>query len=213
MKYFSIILTIILFIFIFLEILFLSLCKEKERKIFKCFPLLTISILFLIIDYEKFYILSIIAFLYFLGDFLLLSFKKKLFFFGAISFAIGHALLIFYLFYKKIFILNFTNLIISLLFIIFFIVIFYLKMKEKMKSFVYGGSIYLSLLFFIFIYSLLEVTSYKFIFLSFGSLIYYVSDLLVIKERFIENSKYLNLLIMSLYYLANILIFSFLYIY
>ena len=106
MKYFSIILTIILFIFIFLEILFLSLCKEKERKIFKCFPLLTISILFLIIDYEKFYILSIIAFLYFLGDFLLLSFKKKLFFFGAISFAIGHALFNYQLTFYYIFYCN-----------------------------------------------------------------------------------------------------------
>ena len=213
MKIISIILIILLFIFIFLELLFLVLQKEKERKILKCFPLLTISILFLIINHKEFYILSIVAFLYFLGDFLLLSLKKKIFFFGALSFAIGHALLIFYLFYKEVFIFNLINIILTLFFIIIFIIIFYFKMKKNMKTFVYGGSIYLSLLLFIFIYSLLNVTSLSFLLLSFGAVIYFISDLLVIKERFIQNTKYLNFFIMLLYYSANILIFSFLYIF
>ena len=89
-------------------------------------------------------------------------------------------------------------------------------MKDKMKSFIYGGCFYLSLLLFIFLYSLASTfinnpTTY--IALIIGSLTYFVSDILVMKERFIKDTKYLNLAIMSLYYLSNILIFVSLYIF
>lgn len=216
MEVINIIIICLIGIFIFLELLFLYLKNENLRKIFKCFPLLLTSILFLLIDYKAFYIPSIIAFLYALGDFFLLSLNKKLFFAGALSFAFGHMLLIFYLFFTKIFLYNLLALIISLFVILIFMIIFFIYMKDKMKSFIYGGCFYLSLLLFIFLYSLASTfinnpTTY--IALIIGSLTYFVSDILVMKERFIKDTKYLNLAIMSLYYLSNILIFVSLYIF
>ncbi len=216
MEVINIIIICLIGILIFLELLFLYLKNEILRKIFKCFPLLLTSILFLLIDYKEFYIPSIIAFLYALGDFFLLSLNKKLFFVGALSFAFGHMLLIFYLFFTKIFPYNLWALIISLFVILIFMIIFFFYMKDKMKSFIYGGCFYLSLLLFVFLYSFASTfinnpTSY--IALIIGSLTYFASDILVIKERFIKNTKYLNLAIMSLYYLSNILIFVSLYIF
>ncbi len=216
MQIFLLILIILIFIFIFLELLFLALEKEKFRKIFKVFPLFLISIFLFSYNYKGLYIPAIIAFLYAFGDLLLLSMNKKMFFIGAVSFCLGHVLILFYLFYFKILEYNLISLIVSLIIIVVFSILFFIFMHKKMASFIYGAIFYLSILLFIASYTLTnlivlnETISIYFIMLMFGFLIYFISDILVIRERFIKIDRFLNLYIMSLYYLANLLIFSFL---
>ena len=207
-----IIFTALLLIFIILELFFCFKENTKYRMIFKCFPLLFISIFILIYDI-KLYLLSIAAFLYFIGDFLLLSNKKILFTIGAFSFFIGHVLLLIKIITMFRYVEGLYYSIIPTLICLILITIFLYKYLGKL--FIGGALGYLGILFFIFSYlnayhiNLCIVNSFSplLLVLSLGFLIYFISDILVVLKRFKGHFKREDFYIMSTYYLANIIIF------
>ena len=200
----------IILIIMLLEVFFCFINNKKYKAIFKCFPLLLISIFALCLNYKEFYIFSIIAFLYSLGDLFLLSGNKIMFTIGAFSFFSGHLILIIQEYNKFNISINtlyfsFIPLIIALIFIF----IFLYKMLGKL--FIVGASMYLGILV-IGMYSLIisKYNNYDFnsILIILGFYIYLISDVLVILKRFGNLKKKNDFYIMSTYYLANALLFS-----
>lgn len=207
-----IIFSVLLLIFIILELVFCFQENTKYRMIFKCFPLLLISIFILIYD-SKLYLLSIAAFLYFIGDFLLLSNKKTLFTLGAFSFFLGHTLLLARIITVFRYIEGLYYSLIPTFICLILIVIFLYKYLGKL--FIGGALAYLGILFYIFSYliiyhinlCIIDSFSPLLLFLSLGFLIYFISDILVVLKRFKGHIKREDFYIMSTYYLANIIIF------
>ncbi len=209
-EYFKYTFLIIILIIMLLEVFFCFLNNKKYKAIFKCFPLLLISIFSLCLNYKEFYIFSIIAFLYSLGDLFLLSNNKIMFTIGAISFFVGHILLVIQEYHKfNISINTLYYSFIPLLIGVILIFIFLYKMLGKL--FILPASSYLGILI-IGIYSLIiyrfNSLDYRSIIMILGFYIYLISDCLVILKRFGNFKKRNDFYIMSTYYLANALLFS-----
>ncbi len=206
---FKITFLIIILIIMLLEVFFCFINNKKYKAIFKCFPLFLISIFSLCLNYKEFYIFSIIAFLYSLGDLFLLSSNKIMFTIGAISFFSGHFILIIQEYNKfniSISILYYS--LIPLFLVIIFIFIFLFKMLTKV--FIGGAISYLGILV-IAMYSLIISNfnnfNYNSLLLILGFYIYLISDILVILKRFGNFKNKNDFYIMLSYYLANSLIF------
>lgn len=184
------------------------------RAIFKAIPLFLIEVFFLVYDYQSYYLLAITAFLYSLGDIFLLGSNKKLFFIGSLCFFNGHiaALIHFNLFFYDKF--NVSSMIIALIISIFALILISIRLKRRLREFVVGAFCYLEILLYLAIYnfSIIFINNYNYLylFITLGYLIYFISDLLVIRKRFIKKNQYSDFLIMFTYYLANLIVFSFL---
>ena len=200
----------IILIIMLLEVFFCIINNKMYKAIFKCFPLLLISIFSLCLNYKEFYIFSVIAFLYSLGDLFLLFGNKIMFTIGAFSFFIGHVLVVINEYNK--FNISINTLYYSFIpFILGVILIFIFLYKILGKIFILPASLYLGILI-IGMYSLIiskfNNFDYKSIMMILGFYIYLISDVLVILKRFGNISKKYDFLIMSTYYLANSLIFT-----
>ncbi len=202
-------LSIILLIML-LEVFFCFIENKKYKAIFKCFPLLLISIFALCLNYKEFYIFSIIAFLYSLGDLFLLSNNKIMFTIGAISFFVGHVLLVIKEYDK--FNISINTLYYSFIPLGLAIIIIFIFLYKMLGAFFIGGATcYLGILV-VGMYSLIiskyNALDYKVIMMILGFYIYLLSDTLVILKRFNNFKRKNDFYIMSTYYLANALLFS-----
>lgn len=188
--------------------------KNILRAIFKAIPLFLIGVFFLVYDYQSYYLLAITAFLYSLGDIFLLGSNKKLFVIGSLCFFNGHiaTLIHFNLFFYDKF--NVSSMIIALIISIFALILISIRLKRRLREFVVGAFCYLEILLYLAIYnfSIIFINNYNYLylFITLGYLIYFISDLLVIRKRFIKKNQYSDFLIMFTYYLANLIVFSFL---
>lgn len=194
---------VLIIILMILELIFIYFKKVKLKNILKSIPLFLIGVIFLIIDFDKYYLLSLVALFYSIGDFFLL-FKKKIYFvIGATSFLFGHLTLSAYIFLNNN--INIYTIIFSLIFEIFIFVSIYFKGKRWIKDLTLTASFYFVVLSFNGFITLFNALNPI---LFIGVFIFFISDLFVMKERFFIKGRYTHLFVMFTYYLANLLIFS-----
>lgn len=210
---FIIILLSLTFIMMSIEIIGIIIENEKVRKIVKAIPLFLLSISIFIFNYKEFYLISLGFLFYSLGDLFLLSNKRKMLVIGTSSFLSGHILIGIKLFLSY-FTFNLFYFLISILLFIIFNSILFIHYYRGLKKYTYGMALYLAFLAFLNIYTIFNIEyNLKFIILFLGFLTYLFSDFYVFKEKFFKKNKNIKLIIMTTYYLANSLIFSFFFFY
>ncbi len=191
-------------------------CFKENRKIhliFKCIPIFLITILSLIIVPQNY--MLFFGFLFALiGDALILiKDNKKAFLGGATSFFIGHVFLfVFYLLiiykYNSNHIPIFVYIVAPLI-IVFMGLLFGLLLYKKMKALSIFTGIYYSILFvnlFMIIVALIYTKSLLFIMCIVGYLFFISSDFLIGIRQFKAKFKHQNFLIISTYFVAQLLI-------
>ena len=198
------------FLAMIFELVFAFLEKEKYRLIAKPFCL-SFLVLFLLSTFIDQYIVYIAAFFGLIGDVLLMSKKDKCFLIGAFSFLLGHVL---YILYTLIFILNwnikpYQIIIISILFVVEFIVLLFVTNKFKISRFEkVGGALYLTTLTSLiplFLFASLERPNYMYLALI-GSVLFLISDSILSFSRYIKPFKRHDFYIMLTYLLAQLFI-------
>ncbi len=201
---------IIFFIMTFIELTFCFIENEKLRKIFKIFPVLILSLTFLIAfpNYPLVYVGSLLGVV---GDLILIFEKKQVFFYiGAVSFFIGH---VFYLI---------STIILSgieyswyhyLLIVIGYLLLLVVIIVGFRKDFKLIERILVSFYFGIMIFSLINsfVTGIKYgeynlFLISLGYLCFLISDSLLVKKVFKGEYKRDDFYIMSTYVAAEFFI-------
>lgn len=198
-------------IFSFLEFYFCISQKEKMRKIFKVVP-----ILFLIALIGTYKIQNPIVYLAIcfgmIGDLFLISWNKKMLFAGIISFFVEHVLVATYIYtlHSVTFDWYYIFVVLVGMLIVFagywlvtkkFLPVFFRCSCTVYTSMLLFNVISLIVLFFIF-------KDYKYLILFFAYIIFAFSDSLVMRKRFIGDTKYLKFFVMLTYYAAQLLITS-----
>lgn len=204
------------FLILFLIISILNLIslfiKNRTLTIITKTLLMPTLIIYYITNTSNFNIIVVIALIFaFLGDTLLLLDHKDFFFLlGAFSFLIGHIC------YIYIFITNFNPsffnknilFVIPIYFILYFISINRLK-KHTSNKILAVSSIYCAILYIMSLTALLRldsVTYASFLPTYIGSILFIISDTSLGIKIFIKRTKFLSILVMLTYILAQLLI-------
>ena len=200
-----IIFSILFFVFSGIDFFF---CFKSElyRKIFKCFPLLLLIILVaIIVPNEPLIYTAFICGM--IGDFLLISWNKKIFLVGTAFFLAEHILLSTRLYLYGNFNLEWPFYMVcagSLLLVLFFSYIFvstYLKPVFLISLSCYLYMLLMNLVLMIAIS--ITTNNHYFIIGTFGYLLFIISDFLVMQKRFIKKQKFHQPTIMATYYTAQ----------
>lgn len=196
-------------LFSFLEFYFCISQKEKMRKIFKVVP-----ILFLIALIGTYKIQNPIVYLAIcfgmIGDLFLISWNKKMLFVGIISFFIEHILVATYAYTLHPIAFDWYYIFVVLVGMLIVFAGYWFATKKFLPVFFRCScTVYSSMLLFNTISSIvlfLVFQDYKYLILFFGYLIFTFSDSLVMRKRFIGDTKYLKFFVMLTYYAAQLLI-------
>jgi len=213
MNYQDIILIIGLCLFIVMmdvEGVFGFIENEKYRKLFKVFPTLILGITSIIIfPNQPFIYLGVLC--GFLGDLLLIWEKKKVcFLLGGTLFFVGHVFYLLSLFsIAKVALAWWYYLILALAFVVFFILFFILLRKDMKTVERVCGSVYVYILVFLLVTSIvitIKVNEPLLCLMSIGYGLFITSDLCLGYKLFIKEYKRDDFYIMMTYLLAQALI-------
>lgn len=201
------------FVTTIVELVFAFLVKEKARKIVKPFCLLFLVIpTIIVLPNHPFIYVGLIFGL--LGDIILISKKKAMFFLGTISFLIEHILFI-----VEFFVTFFPLLDVSLpywVFIIYGIIYLLLviifakriiKMVKNLPIAIFGLNYMIIIIMLIAISLTATIYQYQYIIITlFGYIIFFVSDTILTLATFSKDIKRRDFYIMLTYLIAQFLI-------
>lgn len=183
--------------------------NELYRKIFKCFPLLFLFILVVIlVPNEPLIYTAFICGM--IGDLFLISWNKKLFFVGTIFFLTEHILLSTRLYLFGNFNLEWPFYMVcagALLLVLFFSYIFVSKYLKPIFLLTLSSYLFMLLMNLVLMIALTVTKNNNyFIIGTIGYILFIISDFLVMQKRFIKKRTFHQPLIMSTYYVAQYLI-------